>query len=191
MKYDSKIGVCKYVNEIFKTKRSNFAVDYAVNVPIYKSKFKLLVLNLLSLFVDVQKIESPMGSRKISFFDFSRLIRPDKWMKYEMSKGYKLALPKFTIEHQYSWEIQLVYEFYKEDLRYGVKPIDIYQHIGEYGGGPILVDKADSTIYYIHSRIWVNYDYVKDFELYKEGKATELIWNGDSIHENYPIIKLK
>lgn len=188
MKYNSKAAVCDYVNEQHKTNVDELSTNYVVKVPVYTNAVKKIILNSLTPFFDVRKIDSPYGSRRVSLFDFSKLIKPDEWKEYNITIGQKMALEQFVIEHEYVWEVELSYEFYQEDLRYGIRPIEIYDKLTEYGGGSVLVDKETGEIYYIYSRIWVNYDYVKDFSLYKEGKKTELIWGGHPDYDKYPIV---
>jgi hypothetical protein len=112
----------------------------------------------------------------ISNIDFSRYISPDDWKTCIVSSPNRISIPELTTEYEYCWESNIVHAFIAENLQYGVRPMAIYDIIQEGGGGPVLLDKENGYIYQIGSGIWVNYNYIEEFSLYKQNKLTQIDW---------------
>lgn len=177
MKLENKTAVCNFINENRKKTNSKYGhiIQFkTVKIPVYKSKFKKNLLSIFQFFLCQKK---SFGTKKVSSIDFSKFIPPDKWVTYEINNATKIAIPELVFEYEYFWEVSLVDEFFKEDLQYGIRPISIYDEIANIGGGPLVIDKENQNIYTLGSGIWIKYDYIKDFEFYKQGKNTVLDWS--------------
>lgn len=174
---NSKESICSWFNNRIKELTPDSSKKYKeVQVPIFYSGIKKKVLRFIQFFIPNKKIVW-WGTKKVSLVDLSKIIPPDEWKIYKVNRNNMIALPELTIEYDYLWEIDLVYEFFREDLQYGIRPLSTYDDIKSVGGGPVLIDKENNNIYNIGSGIWHNYNYIEDFALFKQKKHTKLDWD--------------
>lgn len=167
------IKIQPWINILYRDSRKLLKVD----IPIYSRNWKKKALAILQYFFYNRAYRVSGSLKKISDIDFSRYIWPDEWKTYTITDLDQICIPELTQEHEYCWETTVVYSFMQEDLQYGVRPMDIYFKIARGGGGPLLLDKETMVIYQIGSGIWVNYDYIKEFSLYKKGEKTAIDWS--------------
>jgi len=180
---DSKEEACQIINSKIEDEWNNTRYPFLrvtpqkVQVPIYQKKYKLFLLRILKTVLKRIAFPKDLTTNEISIFDFSKIIRPDSWKEYTMSSKDKLAFPKFMTNHKYCFEVNLRYSFYLEDLSFGLRPTLLPYNTMDIGGGPLLIDKNSQKVYCIGSGIWIGNDYIKEYELYKESKASILDWD--------------
>ncbi|BDS11573.1 hypothetical protein [Aureispira anguillae] len=162
LKYDSCINL--WVSNILRPKK--------VQVPIYTTKWKLKILrSLQKLFYGPEEMKMEHWCSRI---DFSKIIWADQWKKYPFT--YEIALPKYTTEHKYCWEISLNHAFFQEDLQFGVRPIHVYKYTVDMGKGPLIVNKNNGKIYALGSGVML-IDCIKDFEHFIMQQHSDLQWD--------------
>lgn len=148
-----------------------------LKIPVYKSKTKKALASVLAFML--HKKACPINKEdQLSRIDFSEFITPDEWIIYKVNKKNILliAMPKFMQEHKSCWEINLVPEFFQEDLRYGVKPISIYEHLPLVGAGSIIFGKASNKIYHLGSAHWVRTDVAKEYDKFINNEKSSIAW---------------
>ena len=125
-----------------------------------------------------KKAYFPNQEPKVSRIDFSKLVSPDHWIVYKENKKNipLLAIPKFVDEYESCWEINLAASFFKEDLRYGVKPITIYNHLATTGLGPIIWGKHSNKAYELGSGHWFYHDVIKEYNKFVNNEKSKIKW---------------
>lgn len=110
-----------------------------------------------------------------STIDFSRLIWADGWKTYPFA--HKMALPKFVKEYNDFWTVSLDYEFFQENLEFGVRPIRIYKYTVDLGGAQlVLAHKSSNKLYLIGGSSLIFIDFIQDFKLYLQGEQSSIHW---------------
>lgn len=177
----TKEEICDKINisylKLDERKYEGEIEEVEIKIPVYKSNFKKGLISILAIFlknVYLSKVES----KKISRIDFSEYIKPDDWIIYkENIKDIPLmAIPKYVSSHKNCWEISLTAEFYKEDLKYGVKPKTIFNHLPIIGLGPIIWGKETNKKYQLGSAHWFYNDVVEEYDKFINNEKSEFDW---------------
>lgn len=177
----TKEEICDKINNSYlkiNEPKGNIEIkEIEIKVPIYKSKTKKYLLSIL-MFLLQKKAYLPNEEPKISRIDFTKYISPDDWVIYkENEKNIPLiAIPKFVDEYKNCWEINLVAEFCREDLRYGVRPITIFRFLPTVGLGPIILGKASNKFYSLGSAHWFYHDVIKEYDKFINNEKPDFEW---------------
>lgn len=168
MNLRTKEEICYFINnsylKINQKEKGLGSKKTEIKIPNYQSKKKRMLLSLL-VFLFQKKAYFPNDEPKVSRIDFTKYIKPDDWIIYNVEEKIELiAIPKFVKEYKNCWEINLVAEFFKEDLQYGVKPMSIYVNLPTIGIGPIILGKNTNKFYQLGSVHWVYHDVVKEYD---------------------------
>ncbi len=177
----TKKEICNKINSSYlkldERKYEGKFDEIEIKIPVYKSSLKKRLISILAFFLkDVYY--SKVESKKISRIDFSEYIKPDDWIVYKENKnGIPLmAIPKYVSNHKNCWKISLTAEFYKEDLRYGVKPKTIFKHLPVIGLGPIIWGKKSNKKYQLGSGHWAYHDVIEEYDKFVNNGKSEFEW---------------
>lgn len=178
----TKEEICNEINsshlEIKNSKYEDEIKEVEIKVPIYKSNWKINILSILT-FIFQKKAYFPNKEPRISYIDFTKYVAPDNWIKYKIDENNitKIAFPKFVIEHKNCWEIFPVPKFFKEDLRYGIRPINIYSKLMRLGGDDsIIVGRKSRKYYQLSSGHTFHFDYIKEYEKFINNEKSDFEW---------------
>lgn len=157
----------KYIDKIYASFSGN-RINKELRIPVYRSRFKKIIIE----FIAKIKKSRPFDD-DVSYYDYSKIIPPDNWIKYTNSRC-RMAIPKYIEEHDYCWLVFPVAEFQKENLKYGIKPQEILFKTALIGGiSSILIDKETLGVYPLGSPF---FDWVEDFTKCKQGLPSQRSW---------------
>lgn len=177
----TKEEICDKINNSYLVKRAaknNLETkEVEIKIPVYKSKSKKFLLSILT-FLFQKKAYFSKREPKISRIDFTKYVPPDDWIIYKENENNvpRIAIPKFVDEYENCWEINLTAEFYKEDLRFGVKPINIHSKLMLIGGGPIILGKDSNKYYSLGSSHWCYHDVIKEYDKFINNEKSGFEW---------------
>ena len=75
-----------------------------------------------------------------------------------------------------SKHLYLVPKFYKEDLRYGFKPITLFSKWIKLGGGPIILGKQSGKFYQLGSGHLEGFNVIEEYDGFIKNKKSGFDW---------------